>query len=116
MMQDIEVTFNHIRRKLSIKHIIRINIFKIHKILTEILKIDSLWLNQTMTIMSPKTVKYTDGGHLEKGNIVSLGTFCTGKPIFEFSLSEGLRGPILPTGRKCKTVTTSVCSQVSHTT
>ena len=61
-MQDTEVTFNHIKRKLSIKHPIRLNIFKVHKIHTEILKIDLLGL-----IMPPKTVKYADGDHLEKG-------------------------------------------------
>ena len=97
-MQDTEVTFNHIKRKLSIKHPIRLNIFKVHKIHTEILKIDLLGLNQIMTIMPPKTVKYADGGHLEKGKFVSLETFYTGhiwivkiyilvvvKLIFEFT-------------------------------
>ena len=78
LLQDTEVTFNHIKRKLSIKHLIRLNIFKVHKIYTEILKIDLLGLNQIMTIMPPKTVKYADGGHLEKGKFVSLATFYTG--------------------------------------
>ena len=60
------MTFNHIKRKLSIKHPIRLNIFKVHEIHTEILKIDLSGLNQIMTIMPPKTVKYADGGNLEK--------------------------------------------------
>ena len=58
-MQDTEVTFNHIKRKLSIKHPIKY--------------LQSTYNTQIMTIMPPKTVKYADGGHLEK--LYPLGHF-----------------------------------------
>ena len=115
IMQDTEVTFIHIKRELSIKHLNRLNIFKIHKIYTVILKIDCLGFNQIMKIMPPKTVKYADGGHFEKGKIVSLGTFFTGDIWIVKIYILVVVKPILPTGRKCKNVTTSVCSQVFHT-